>query len=79
MIMKLSLIIPSRHKSIELNYDFATKADNVKAEDFAKVCADMNDISGQIALTLTFSRPNLNSDEFLNSVKEFKLEYFEEK
>lgn len=75
----VSSIIPSRRKSIELNYDFATKADNVKAEDFTKVCKDMNDISGQIALTLTFSRPNLNSEEFLNSVKEFKLEYFEEK
>jgi len=66
-------IIPVKGSVVELGYVYNTKTDEITAKEFGKVCSDMNEIAGQISLTLTYSEPKINHEKFRKNLKDFNL------
>lgn len=68
----LSTIHALNDTLVELNFAFNTKSDEIAPSSFKKVCNDMNEISRQISLILTYASPRINNEKFRQNLKQFK-------
>ena len=64
---------------VQIDYAFVTKTDEISASSFKKVCNDMDDISRQITLILTYAQAKVDHENFRKSLKKYKTPYYNRK
>lgn len=66
-----SVIDPVNESLVVLSFDYRTKVDEIGADAFPEVCNDLNEIAGQVALILTYSKFSVDTDNFRKALKSY--------